>query len=106
MCHNVNILDAFVRLESQMVQVSESAVDAGNHSPQASMVCTADHSSQQSPLSCEGSVCDRASDYEDFWRPLGDSPGAFTSGLIHAITLTHVPHSLLLTLYNTFHRFG
>ncbi|KAI7810166.1 growth factor independent 1A transcription repressor a isoform X1 [Triplophysa rosa] len=68
----------FTCQESQMVQVSESAVDAGkdpgNHSPKASMVCTADNSSQQSPLSCEGSVCDRASDYEDFWRPLGDSP--------------------------------
>ncbi|XP_065132052.1 growth factor independent 1A transcription repressor a [Paramisgurnus dabryanus] len=59
--------------ESQMVQGSENTVDAGedpgNHSPKASMVCTADQSSQQSPLSCEGSVCDRSSDYEDFWRP-------------------------------------
>lgn len=103
MCHNVSILDAFVRLESQMVQVSESAVDAGkdpgNHSPQASMVCTADHSSRQSPLSCEGSVCDRASDYEDFWRPLGDSPGVFTSGLIRSITRAHVPRSLPHPLY-------
>lgn len=62
--------------ESQTGQIPESPVDVGNHSPKASMVCTADHSSQQSPLSCEGSVCDRSSDYEDFWRPLssGTSP--------------------------------
>lgn len=93
-------------LESQMVQVSESAVDAagkdpGNHSPKASMVCTADHSSQQSPLSCEGSVCDRTSDYEDYWRPLGDSPGwqflllDFTSVLIHITQYNTQMHSFL-----------
>ncbi|KTF80674.1 hypothetical protein cypCar_00042566 [Cyprinus carpio] len=56
--------------ESQMGQIPESPVEVGNHSPKASLVCTVDHSSQQSPLSCEGSVCDRSSDYEDFWRPL------------------------------------
>uniref|UniRef100_A0A8C1PAV4 Growth factor independent 1A transcription repressor a n=1 Tax=Cyprinus carpio TaxID=7962 RepID=A0A8C1PAV4_CYPCA len=62
--------------ESQMGQIPESPVEVGNHSPKASLVCTVDHSSQQSPLSCEGSVCDRSSDYEDFWRPLssGTSP--------------------------------
>ncbi len=30
--------------------------------------------SSKSPLSCGGSVCDRSSDYEDFWRP--PSPSA------------------------------
>ncbi|XP_068080241.1 growth factor independent 1A transcription repressor a isoform X1 [Danio rerio] len=62
--------------ESQTGQAPESPLDVGNQSPKASMVCTADQSSQQSPLSCEGSVCDRSSDYEDFWRPLssGTSP--------------------------------
>jgi len=69
-----NALWIWSALESQ---IPESPVDVGNHSPKASMVCTADHSSQQSPLSCEGSVCDRSSDYEDFWRPLSSrtSPG-------------------------------
>ncbi|NP_001018612.1 growth factor independent 1A transcription repressor a [Danio rerio] len=62
--------------ESQTGQAPESPLDVGNQSPKASMVCTADQSSQQFPLSCEGSVCDRSSDYEDFWRPLssGTSP--------------------------------
>ncbi|XP_051555312.1 zinc finger protein Gfi-1-like [Myxocyprinus asiaticus] len=112
--------------ESQMGQVPESTVDVGkdpgNCSPKASMVCTADHSSQQSPLRCEGSVCDHSSDYEDFWRPLSrsaspdldkcpvpsqDNPQAFdmtfspyvwahsTSELRHLIqTCNHVPVSM------------
>lgn len=72
-----NALKNVLGLENQMGQIPESPVEVGNNSPKARMVCTADHSSQQSPLSCEGSVCDRSSDYEDFWRPLssGTSPG-------------------------------
>ncbi|KAL4608315.1 zinc finger protein Gfi-1 [Arapaima gigas] len=45
----------------------------GRASPQSHLVETADLSSK-SPLSCEGSVCGRSSDYEDYWRP--PSPSA------------------------------
>ncbi|KAG5847627.1 growth factor independent 1A transcription repressor a [Anguilla anguilla] len=45
----------------------------GRVSPESHMVDTADLSSK-SPGSCEGSVCGRSSDYEDFWRP--PSPSA------------------------------
>ncbi|XP_076837088.1 growth factor independent 1A transcription repressor a [Brachyhypopomus gauderio] len=61
----------------QTEKVSEYCEDvgksAGRRSPEGSVVCTADHSAQQSPLSCEGSVCDRPSDYEDSWRPRSSS---------------------------------
>ncbi|XP_015210662.2 growth factor independent 1A transcription repressor a [Lepisosteus oculatus] len=45
----------------------------GRFSPEAHLVDTADLSSK-SPPSCEGSVCGRSSDYDDFWRP--PSPSA------------------------------
>ncbi|KAK6484581.1 zinc finger protein Gfi-1-like [Huso huso] len=45
----------------------------GRFSPESHLVETADFSSK-SPLSCEGSVCGRSSDYEDYWRP--PSPSA------------------------------
>lgn len=44
-----------------------------NLSPESRLVHTADHSPIY-PLSCEGSVCDRFSDYDDYWRP--PSPSA------------------------------
>ncbi|KAG9341509.1 hypothetical protein JZ751_019014, partial [Albula glossodonta] len=50
-----------------------TADSRGSFSPESHLVDTADLSSK-SPLSCEGSVCGRSSDYEDFWRP--PSPSA------------------------------
>ncbi|XP_023672426.1 zinc finger protein Gfi-1 isoform X2 [Paramormyrops kingsleyae] len=50
------------------------AIDAqGRVSPPSHLVETADLSSK-SPLSCEGSMCGRSPDYEDYWRP--PSPSA------------------------------
>uniref|UniRef100_A0A8C4TKE9 Growth factor independent 1A transcription repressor b n=1 Tax=Erpetoichthys calabaricus TaxID=27687 RepID=A0A8C4TKE9_ERPCA len=42
-------------------------------SPESDLIQRTKHSSK-SPNSCKGSVCDRSSDYEDYWRP--PSPSA------------------------------
>ncbi|ROL50379.1 Zinc finger protein Gfi-1 [Anabarilius grahami] len=70
---------AHICAESKTSDESECCTDAltgdttGACSPDSHLVDQADLSSK-SPLSCGGSVCDRSSDYEDFWRP--PSPSA------------------------------
>ncbi|XP_073707275.1 growth factor independent 1A transcription repressor b [Garra rufa] len=70
---------AHICAESKTSDQSECCTDAltgdtaGACSPDSHLVDQADLSSK-SPLSCEESVCDRSSDYEDFWRP--PSPSA------------------------------
>ncbi|KAJ8011370.1 hypothetical protein DPEC_G00057460 [Dallia pectoralis] len=78
--------DDYIRLDAILAQIcakSKPQVEfqcncdpqkhPGRVSPESGLVRTADHLSC-SPLSCEGSVCDRSSDYKDFWRP--PSPSA------------------------------
>lgn len=67
-----------------------------NLSPESRLVHTADHSPIY-PLSCEGSVCDRFSDYDDYWRP--PSPSAsqglylqFVVMSIFALSLVTITH--------------
>ena len=40
----------------------------GRFSPESRLTEAADGTSESAP-SCEGSVCDRVSEFEDFWRP-------------------------------------
>lgn len=40
----------------------------GRFSPESHLTEAADGTSESAP-SCEGSVCDRVSEFEDFWRP-------------------------------------
>ncbi|KAG7456663.1 hypothetical protein MATL_G00238230 [Megalops atlanticus] len=69
------------------------AADArGRISPESPMGDTADLSSK-SPPSCEGSVCGRSSDYEDFWRPPSPSasPADSEKSFTPSVDETHHP---------------
>lgn len=58
----------------------------GRFSPESHLTEAADGTSESAP-SCEGSICDRVSEFGDFWRPPspsvspGRSGGAVPSGL-------------------------
>lgn len=55
----------------------------GRLSPESQLTEAPDRSSA-SPGSCEGSVCDRSSEFEDFWRPPSPSvsPGRSPLGAV------------------------
>lgn len=79
--------------ESKTSDESECCTDAltsdtaGACSPDSHLVDQADLSSK-SPLSCEESVCDRSSDYEDFWRPPSPSASPGTDIFIHVFKIS------------------
>ncbi|KAG2461712.1 GFI1 protein, partial [Polypterus senegalus] len=59
--------------ETSSSSETQESDSKGRFSPESGLVQRTEHSSK-SPDSCEGSVCDRSSDYEDYWRP--PSPSA------------------------------
>lgn len=55
----------------------------GRFSPESHLTEAADGTSESAP-SCEGSVCDRVSEFEDFWRPPSPSVSPGRSGMSSA----------------------
>ncbi|XP_028667277.1 growth factor independent 1A transcription repressor a [Erpetoichthys calabaricus] len=59
--------------ETSSSSETQESDSKGRFSPESGLIQRTEHTSK-SPNSCEGSVCDRSSDYEDYWRP--PSPSA------------------------------
>lgn len=55
----------------------------GRFSPESHLTEAADGTSESAP-SCEGSVCDRVSEFEDFWRPPSPSVSPGRTGTSRA----------------------
>lgn len=61
-------LSCLLSADSTLGAVGAKAEPRGRLSPESQLTDAPDRASA-SPGSCEGSVCDRSSEFEDFWRP-------------------------------------
>ncbi|KAI5092600.1 zinc finger protein Gfi-1, partial [Silurus meridionalis] len=68
------LMHTYTEIQAEPDCCEDVSKRVGRCSPEGSAVCTAEHKAQHSALSCEGSVCDPPTGFEDpVWRPASPS---------------------------------